>query len=184
MILHSPGAQACWVRSNRNGCRFAFINTLRDDSPPCNSPPAISILSTPSCDVPAVHGSPAHACPRPWCLGLFFFSHCTIIQYSERAAPAVHEVLDSPLMLQQDGHDDCLKRPWAGDHDPSLDVQLGAIEEPVEERLIGFRKGFFERHPAAAFCFNALAERRQGFCPWHDPLTMGALKCLRKFHWS
>jgi hypothetical protein len=116
--------------------------------------------------------------------GFSFFLTVRLFSTRNALLQLSHEVLDSPLMLQQDGHDDCLKRPWAGDHDPSLDVQLGAIEEPVEERLIGFRKGFFERHPAAAFCFNALAERRQGFCPWHDPLTMGALKCLRKFHWS
>jgi hypothetical protein len=40
--------------------------------PPCNSQLVIFIMYAPSCDVPLVHGSPAHACPRPWCLGLFF----------------------------------------------------------------------------------------------------------------
>jgi hypothetical protein len=36
------------------------------------------------------------------------------------------------LLLQENGHNNRLKRLWASDHDPSLDVQLGAIKEPIE----------------------------------------------------
>jgi hypothetical protein len=45
----------------------------RPGTPSCNSPPALSILSPPSCDVPFAQGSPAHSCPGPWRLGRFFF---------------------------------------------------------------------------------------------------------------
>jgi hypothetical protein len=44
------------------------------------------------------------------------------------------------LLFQEYRHDNCLKRPWPRDHHPRLDMQLRAIKEPVEERLIGFRK--------------------------------------------
>jgi len=40
-------------------------------------------------------------------------------------------------------------------------MQLGAIKEPIEERLIGFGESPFERHPAAAFLFDEGAKRRE-----------------------
>ena len=42
------------------------------------------------------------------------------------------EVLHLVLLLQNDGHDDGLKRPWARYHNAGLDVELGAIEEPIK----------------------------------------------------
>ena len=65
------------------------------------------------------------------------------------------------LLLQDNSHDNGLKRPWACDHHPGLNMELGAIKEPIEEGLIGFRERFFERRPAAAFLLNQLAERRE-----------------------
>jgi hypothetical protein len=65
------------------------------------------------------------------------------------------------MLLQDGGHHNGLKRPWASDHDPSLDMEFGAIKEPIEEGLIGFGKCFFERYPAAAFLFNKGAKRRE-----------------------
>jgi hypothetical protein len=46
-------------------------------------------------------------------------------------------------------------------HYTGLNMQLRAIKKPIEEGLIGFEKGFFERHPAAAFLFDEGAERRE-----------------------
>jgi hypothetical protein len=66
------------------------------------------------------------------------------------------------MLLQEDRHDDGVKRPGMGHHDPGLDVELGAIEQPIENWLIGFGECFSEREPTAAFCVNELAERRQG----------------------
>jgi hypothetical protein len=37
----------------------------RRGTPPCNSPPAISIMNVPSCDVPCGRGRPTHPCPGP-----------------------------------------------------------------------------------------------------------------------
>jgi hypothetical protein len=65
------------------------------------------------------------------------------------------------LLLQEDGHDNGLKRPWASDHDPGLNMQLGAVKEPIEDGLIGFGKCFFKRHLAAAFLFDEGVKRRE-----------------------
>jgi hypothetical protein len=65
------------------------------------------------------------------------------------------------LLLQDDGYHNSLKRPWASNHYPSLDVQFGAIKESIEDGLIGFGQCFFERHLAAAFLFDEGAKRRE-----------------------
>jgi hypothetical protein len=70
------------------------------------------------------------------------------------------------LLLQDNRHNNALKRPWASDHDPSLDVQLGAVKEPIEDGLIGFRESPFERRPFATFILNKLAECWKGLA--HD----------------
>jgi hypothetical protein len=70
------------------------------------------------------------------------------------------------LLLQDNRHNNALKRPWASDHDPSLDMQLGAVKEPIEDGLIGFRKSPFERRLFATFILNKLAECRKGLA--HD----------------
>ena len=64
------------------------------------------------------------------------------LQFIQQALESFHLL----LLLQDDGHDNGLKRPWASDHDSSLDVQFGAIKESIEEGLIGFGKCFFERY--------------------------------------
>jgi hypothetical protein len=69
------------------------------------------------------------------------------------------------LLLQQYRHHNGLKRPWPSDHDPSLNVQLRAIKEPIEERLIGFGKCPLKWGPATAFLLNQLAERRERLTP-------------------
>jgi hypothetical protein len=78
------------------------------------------------------------------------------------------------LLLQENGHDNRFKWTWACDHDPSLDVQLGAVEEPVEDGLIGFWKCSLERCPAAALIFNEVAKRRKGFAHGIRPPATGA----------
>jgi hypothetical protein len=65
------------------------------------------------------------------------------------------------LLLQDDGHNNGLKRPWARDHHSGLNMHLRAIKKPIEDRLIGFRECFFERHPAAAFLFDQGAKGRE-----------------------
>ena len=72
--------------------------------------------------------------------------------------PAALERLEQTLrpfqlfvLLQQDRHDDGLERPQARDHNPCLDVELGAIEESIEDGLIGFGERPFERCPTAAW---------------------------------
>jgi hypothetical protein len=55
------------------------------------------------------------------------------------------------LLLQEDRHHDRLKWPWPRGHHAGLHLELGVIEESVKDGLIPFRKGPFERGPAAAF---------------------------------
>jgi hypothetical protein len=76
-------------------------------------------------------------------------------------AQQTRELFPQFLLLQDNRHNNSLKRPWASDHDPGLNMQLGAVEESVEERLIGIGERLFERHPAAAFLFDEGAERRE-----------------------
>jgi hypothetical protein len=64
------------------------------------------------------------------------------------------------LPLEENRHDNGLKRPWTRHHDASLHMQLGAIKEPVNDRVILFRQGTHERRPAAALIFNQLTEWR------------------------
>jgi hypothetical protein len=49
-----------------------------------------------------------------------------------------HETFHLPLLLQEGGHDNGLKRPGPGDHDTGLELELGAIEGPIEDDLILF----------------------------------------------
>jgi hypothetical protein len=49
------------------------------------------------------------------------------------------------LLLQDNSHHDGLKCPRPRDHHTGLDMQFGAIKEPIEEGLIGFGQCFFER---------------------------------------
>ena len=51
-----------------------------------------------------------------------------------------HDLCNPLLMLQQYRHHNRLKRPWTSDHDPSLDVQLGAVKEPIGDRLKGAKR--------------------------------------------
>jgi len=71
------------------------------------------------------------------------------------------ELFQLLLLLEENGHDHGLKRPWTSDHDSCLDMQLRAMKEPVEDRLIGFGKCPLKWSPATAFVLNELAERRE-----------------------
>jgi hypothetical protein len=64
------------------------------------------------------------------------------------------------LMLQQHCYDDHLKWPGARDHDAGLAMEPGAIEELVEDHLVGFWQKPFKRHLAAALTLDELTEWR------------------------
>ena len=116
------------------------------------------------------HDARASSSLMPWAVAPGgFFSHEPLFSARNVLLKLSHEVLDPLLMLQQYRHHNGLKGPWASDHDPSLDVQLGAIKEPTEDRLISFGKCFFERHPAAAFLFDEGAIRRERLAPGMIP---------------
>ena len=51
-----------------------------------------------------------------------------------------HDLCNPLVMLQQYRHHNRLERPWTSDHDPSLDVQLGAVKEPIGDRLKGAKR--------------------------------------------
>jgi hypothetical protein len=77
-------------------------------------------------------------------------------------------LLDPLLMLQQYRHHHRLTRPGARDHDARLDMGLGAINEPVKNGLILFRKCSRERCPSATFIGHKLAEWWKGFSQSSD----------------
>jgi hypothetical protein len=77
------------------------------------------------------------------------------VECIEQTLDALHLFLG----LQEDGHDHRLKRPWARHHDAGLDVELGAIEEPIEDDLILLWECPLEWRPSAALIVNELAQR-------------------------
>jgi hypothetical protein len=52
-------------------------------------------------------------------------------------------------------------------HHPGLNVELGAVKESVKRSLFLFRAHPHKGRPPAAFCFNELAEWRQGLAHRH-----------------
>jgi hypothetical protein len=72
------------------------------------------------------------------------------------------------LLLQENGHDNRFKWPWARYHNTRLDVQLGAINEPVKNGLILFRKCSRERCPSATCICHKLPEWWKGFAQSSD----------------
>jgi hypothetical protein len=58
------------------------------------------------------------------------------------------------VVFQQDGHHNGLKRSGARDHHAGLHLELGAVKEAVNDRLIVFREHPLERCPPAAFGFE------------------------------
>jgi hypothetical protein len=110
------------------------------------------------------HDARASSSLMPWAVAPGgFFSHEPLFSARNVLLKLSHEVLDPLLMLQQYRHHNGLKRQWASDHDPSLNMQLGAIKEPVENGLIFFRKCSLERCPSATFICDKLPEWRKGF---------------------
>jgi hypothetical protein len=98
----------------------------------------------------------------------FLFSHEPLFSARNVLLKLSHEVFDPLPMLQQYRYHHRLKRPAARYHDARLDVQLGAIKEPVENGLILFRKCSLERCPSATFRFDKLAEWWKGFSHTSD----------------
>jgi hypothetical protein len=76
----------------------------------------------------------------------------------------IHQALESFhlfLLLQDNRHNNRLKRPWARDHHSGLNMEFGSIEEPIKDDLILFSKRPLERCPPATLIFNELAKRRE-----------------------
>jgi hypothetical protein len=64
----------------------------------------VSIMNTPSCDIPLIQRSPTHSFPRPWCLGRSFFCfHGQISPLSKQCCTRPHLValhLGKPIPSQ------------------------------------------------------------------------------------
>jgi hypothetical protein len=86
-------------------------------------------------------------------------SHSTILKLGQRLRKFF-------LLLKQDRHYDCLKRPRTRDHDASLDMELGTVKQPIEQEPVPFWQCMSKRRPPAAFCCNEVAQWRQCFA--HD----------------
>jgi hypothetical protein len=69
------------------------------------------------------------------------------------------QVFEPFVMFQQHGHDDHLEGPWTRQIHPSLDVELGAVEETIKGRLIVLTQRPSKWCPGAAFVLDELAER-------------------------
>jgi hypothetical protein len=68
------------------------------------------------------------------------------------------QVFEPFVMFQQHGHDDHLEGPWTRQIYPSLDVELGAVEETIKGRLIVLTQRSSKWCPGAAFVLEELAE--------------------------
>jgi hypothetical protein len=96
-----------------------------------------------------------------WLLGLGLLKLLCLVATLE-LAQQTRESFPQFLLLQENGHDNRFKWPWARYHNTRLDVQLGAIKESIEDGLILFRKGSLERCPSATFIGTKLAEWWKG----------------------
>jgi hypothetical protein len=65
------------------------------------------------------------------------------------------------LLFEQNRHGDDLEGPGPRQIHASLDMQLGAVEEPIERRLILLAQRSFEWSPGTTFMLDELAERGQ-----------------------
>jgi hypothetical protein len=68
------------------------------------------------------------------------------------------QVFEPFVMFQQHGHGDDLEGPWTRQIHPSLDVELGAVEETIKGRLIVLTQRSSKWCPGAAFVLEELAE--------------------------
>jgi hypothetical protein len=68
------------------------------------------------------------------------------------------QVFEPFVMFQQHGHGDHLEGPWTRQIHPSLDVELGAVEETIKGRLIVLTQRSSKWCPGAAFVLEELAE--------------------------
>jgi hypothetical protein len=62
------------------------------------------------------------------------------------------------VMLQQHGHGDDLEGPWTRQIHPSLNVELGAVEETIKSRLIVLTQRASKWGPGPAFVLDELAK--------------------------
>jgi hypothetical protein len=100
----------------------------------------------------------AHTCQRRWILGAFKDSR----DGRESALIAGFEpgkqAFELFVMLQQHGHGDDLEGPWTRQIHPSLNVELGAVEETIKSRLIVLTQRASKWGPGPAFVLDELAE--------------------------
>jgi hypothetical protein len=118
-------------------CHSEF--SLGPGTPPCHAPPAISILSTPSGDVPAVHGSPAHSCPGPSCLGRFF-APCAL----RRGCPMADQ--PSPFQFEEVPLDGARRMGRGPRMEPMLYETLGQKIQTLSSEAVCIRLGPAEIH--------------------------------------
>jgi hypothetical protein len=91
----------------------------------------------------------------------------------------LHEqLLEQFVMLEQYRHGDDFEGPWPRQVDAGLHMELGAVEETVEDGLIGLAQRAFEWGPGAAFVLDELAERRKGSAHRRSPPELTTLNGL------
>jgi hypothetical protein len=79
------------------------------------------------------------------------------------------------VMLQQHGHDEDLEGPWPRQIHPSLDVELGAVEETIKGGLIVLTQRASKWCPSPAFVLDELAEGRKRSTHKISPPTVRTL---------
>jgi hypothetical protein len=79
------------------------------------------------------------------------------------------------VMLQQHGHGDDLEGPWTRQIHPSLNVELGAVEETIKSRLIVLTQRASKWGPGPAFVLDELAKGWKRSTHKISPPTVRAL---------
>jgi hypothetical protein len=116
-----------------------------------------------------------HTCQRRWILGSFKDGR----DGRESALIAGFEpgkqAFELFVMLQQHGHGDDLEGPWTRQIHPSLNVELGAVEETIKSRLIVLTQRASKWGPGPAFVLDELAEGWKRSTHKISPPTVRAL---------
>jgi hypothetical protein len=99
-----------------------------------------------------------HARQRRWCLWSGEAWSGTRERISADGFEPKEQAFKLFMLLQQHGHHEDLERPRTRQIHPSLDVELGAVEETIKGSLIVLTQGAPKGGPGTAFIFDELAE--------------------------